>query len=190
MKSSPSTSVKSDSSAGSKAKLYGIGALVLLILGAVLYFVGLQAGKAQLSAQAAKFGVERNGLQSQLTTAEAARDAALDRASLQEARAALYRTTIDLDARNFGTANTHLRESATALSRVKAPDTAALQSQISATDLNVAVNLGGQRQKILGFANQLNALVPAPTDAVPTGATAPTASDPSIEGAPAAPSMQ
>ena len=157
---------------GGKIKSYLIGVLVALILGALLYFVGLQAGKAQLAAQAAKFGVERNGLQSQLETAQSARDAALDRASLNEARAALYRTTIDLDARNFGTANTHLQEAATALGRVKAPDTSQLQQQISATDLNVAVNLSGQRQKILSFATQLNALTPVTIENTAPTATA------------------
>ena len=148
-------------SANNKVKLYLVGAVVLLVLGVILYFVGLMAGKAQLSAQAAKFGVERNGLQSQVTTAQAARDAALNRASLMEARAALYRTTIDLDARNFGTANSHLQEAATALSHVKAPDTAALQQEIKTTDLNVAVNLGDQRAKVLDFADQLNKITPA-----------------------------
>ncbi len=169
--------------AGGKIKLYFIGALVVLILGAVLYFVGLQAGKAQVAALEAKFGVERNGLQSQVTTAETARDAALDRGAMMETRAALYRTAIDLDARNFGTANDRLKEAATALGRVKTPDTAPLRQEIEATDLNVAVDLGSQREKVLGFAQQLNAIMPVEIESsVPTA----TASMPE-DAAPSAP---
>ena len=147
---------------GDKVKIYLIAILVIFVLGVVLYFAGLLAGKAQLAAQAAKFGVERNGLQSQVKTAETARDAALDRSAMMEARSALYRTAIDLDARNFGTANNHLKEAATALASVKGSDTSALKGEIGATDLNVAVNLADQRQKVLGFAEQLNKMMPAP----------------------------
>ena len=179
-----SSSDNSATGAGSKAKLFLVGALVVLILGAVLYFVGLQSGRAQLSAQAAKFDVERNGLNSKVTTAETARDAALDRAAMMEARAALYRTAIDLDARNFGTANTHLKEAATALGRVKIPDTSQLRSAIEATDLNVAVNLGGQRTQVLGFAEQLNKMMPVEIET-----TAPTATASSTDDAATSPAM-
>ena len=152
---------------GNKLKTYAIGAGVVLLLGAILYFVGLQAGKSQLAAQEAKFGVERNGLQSQLATANAERDAARSRASLMEARGALYRTAIDLDARNFGTANTHLSEAATALDRVQSPDVSALAGEIKGTDLNVAVDLGGQRDKVIGFATQLNKVIPVEAENTP-----------------------
>ncbi len=161
-----------------------IGAAVVLALGAILYFVGLQSGRAQLQAQAAKFEVERNGLNSKVTTAETERDAARDRAALMETRAALYRTAIDLDARNFGTANTHLEEAATALGRVKSPDTSQLRGAIEATDLNVAVNLGGQRTQVLGFAEQLNKIMPVEIET-----TAPTATASSPDDTAMAPSM-
>ena len=157
--------------AGNKIKIYLIGIAVVLILGAILYFVGLQAGRAQLGAQAAKFEVERNGLNSKVTTAQSERDAARDRAALMETRAALYRTAIDLDARNFGTANTHLKEAATALGRVKTPDTSQLRGEIEATDLNVAVNLGGQRAKVLSFADQLNQIIPVEIETTAPGVT-------------------
>lgn len=133
----------------------------------MLYFVGLQAGKAQLASQKAGFDVERNGLQSKVTTAETARDAALNRAAMMEARAALYRTAIDLEARNFGTANAHLKEAASALGSVQNPGVEPLRDQIGATDLNVAVNLGDQRASVLGFAEQLNKLMPIETGLMP-----------------------
>ena len=160
------------SGAGGKIKLYLIGALVVLILGAVLYFVGLQSGKAQLAAQEAKFGVERNGLQSQVKTAETERDAAKDRAALMESRGALYRTAIDLDARNFGTANEQLQRAASALARVKGSEAQALQSEIAATDLNVAVDLADQRARVLGFAEQLNQQIPVEIESTTPTATA------------------
>ena len=167
-----STSSDAPAGAGGKIKLYLIGAAVVLVLGAILYFVGLQSGKAQLATQKAKFGVERNGLQSQVKTAETARDAARDRSAMMETRAALYRTAIDLDERNFGTANDHLKEAATALGRVKTPDTSALVQEIGATDLNVAVDLSGQRTKVLGFAEQLNAMMPVEIESTTPTVTA------------------
>ena len=173
------------SGAGSKIKLYLIGALVLLILGAVLYFVGLQAGKAQLAAQEADFGVERNSLKSQITTAQTERDAAKDRAALMETRAALYRTAIDLDARNFGTANQQLQGAATALARVQNPEVQGLQSEIAATDLNVAVDLADQRAKVLGYAEQLNQIIPVEIQSTTPTATASMPDD--TAGAPSMP---
>jgi len=172
------------SGASGKIKLYLIGAAVVLILGAILYFVGLQSGRAQLTAQEAKFGVERNGLQSQVKTAEIARDAARDRAAMMETRAALYRTAIDLDARNFGTANTHLKEAAAALGRVSNPDTAQLRGEIEATDLNVAVNLGDQRAQVLSFAEQLNRMMPVEVE---TTSPTVTSSPDDVAGAPSMP---
>ena len=171
--------------AGGKIKLYLIGALVVLILGAVLYFVGLQAGKAQLAAQQAKFGIERNGLQSQVKTAETERDDARDRSAMMEARAALYRSAIDLDARNFGTANEHLQEAATALGRVSKSGTEQLRGEISGTDLNVAVNLGDQRQKVLSFAEQLNQMMPVEIETTTSSVTASSPED--VQSAPAVP---
>ena len=184
---SPSTVRDGKPVKDNKIKTYLIGALVILVLGVILYFVGLMAGKAQLAAQEAKFGVERNGLQSQLKTAESARDAALDRSAMMETRAALYRTVTDLDARNFGTANQHLKEAATALASVKNSDTAALQQEISTTDLNVAVNLGDQIQKVLGFAEQLNKKMPAPIQTTDSAATSSPDNVPPSSGNPATP---
>lgn len=184
MKSSTSSDAPG---AGSKIKLYLIGALVLLVLGAVLYFVGLQAGKAQLSAQAAKFGAERNGLQSQVKTAETARDDALNRLALTRARAALYRSAIDLDARNFGTANTHVQEAAASLAQSKQADIELLQKEVAATDLNVAVDLAGQRKKVLGFAEQLTALTPVEIPSTSASAAATASMPEDVQGAPSAP---
>ena len=181
MNSSSDTPTKS---AGSKAKSILIGVATAVVLGAILYFAGLQSGRAQLATQAAKFDVERNGLNSKATTAQTARDAALDRAAMMESRASLYRTAIDLDARNFGTANTHLKEAASALGRVKTPDTSQLRNQIEATDLNVAVNLGGQRAKVLSFADQLNQMMPVEIET-----TAPTVATSSPDDAATAPAM-
>ncbi|MDP2210338.1 MAG: hypothetical protein Q8J63_01205, partial [Candidatus Aquicultor sp.] len=95
----------------------------------------------------------------------------MNRALLMQARAALYRTAVDLDRRNFGIANTHLQEAATALRKIDDESGGlnlarlnTLQSAISETDINVAVNLQEQRAKVLGFTDELNALVPESTD--------------------------
>ena len=186
MKSSTSSDAAAGGAAG-KAKLILIGVVAVLVLGAILYFVGLQAGRAQLADQAAKFGVERNGLQSQVKTAETARDAARDRAAMMEARAAGYRTAIDLDARNFGTANTHLKEAGAALGRVTKPGTESLRGEIEGTDLNVAVNLSGQRAKVLDFADQLNKMMPVEIEMTAPTATASMPEDGQSESVPSQP---
>lgn len=154
-----SSTQKSETGAN-KLKLYAIGAGVLLLFCAISYFVGLQAGKAQLATQKATYDGQIAGLNTQLRDSQSVLEASRSRASLMEARGALYRTTTDLDLRNFGTANGHLNEAATALNRVKAPDVSALAAEIKGTDLNVAVNLSDQRAKVLGFAAQLNKVIP------------------------------
>lgn len=168
------SSSKSDAPAGNKIKLILIGAAVVLVLGAILYFVGLQSGRAQLATQAAEFGVERNGLESKVKTAQTERDSARERAAMMEARAALYRTAIDLESANFGTANTHLKEAASALDRVQKPNVEPLREQIKATDISIAVNAGQQRTKVLSFADQLNKVMPVEVEmTAPTAATSP-----------------
>lgn len=170
-------------SAGSKAKLILIGVAVALVLGAILYFVGLQSGRAQLATQAAEFGVERNGLESKVKTAQTERDTARERAAMMEARAALYRTAIDLESANFGTANTHLKEAASALDRVQKTNVEPLREQIKATDISIAINAGQQRTKVLGFADQLNKVMPVEVEM-----TSPTAATSSPDNVPAVPS--
>ncbi|MGF1674456.1 MAG: RsmG family class I SAM-dependent methyltransferase [Rivularia sp. (in: cyanobacteria)] len=91
-----------------------------------------------------------------------------NRAYLMEARGDLYDTTVNLDSRNFGVANTRLEEAAAALSKVSDVNGSLnitkikeLQQAISKKDINVAVNLEQQRNTVLSYINVLNQLIAA-----------------------------
>jgi hypothetical protein len=79
----------------------------------------------------------------------------------------LYHTAIDLDQRNFGTANRRLQEAAGALGNMKQDSSTIdmekitqLHSAIAAMNINVAVNLEDQRKHVLDLASQLDNLQP------------------------------
>lgn len=85
------------------------------------------------------------------------------RAQANEALALLYRTVLDLDERNFGTANERLDAAAGVLGRIDpvalGVDPARLdplRQSVAATDLRVAEDLDQQRTQVLGFARELN----------------------------------
>jgi len=107
---------------------------------------------------------QTSALQARLDESQRALSQASNRNHLLRARTQLYRAAADLDQRNFGNANDRLRAASTALGEVTAGpgqpagDIAKLRSAIGATDVNVAINLEAQRERILGFARQLDAL--------------------------------
>lgn len=150
----------------SKLKPILIGVVAALVLAAILYGVGLWQGRAPLAAQKTSYDSQVQTLQTQIATTKTELAAARNAARLMEARAGLYRTALDLEQRNFGTANTRLRESAATLAMVSdagldATRLDALQKQVAATNINVATNLEAQRRQVLEFAAQLEALTAA-----------------------------
>jgi len=83
-----------------------------------------------------------------------------------EALSLLYRTLLDVDARNFGIANERLDAAAAALGRVQpealGAETAALDAlvrDLAELDIRVAANLAGQRATLSGLARRLAALL-------------------------------
>ena len=156
-----------------------IAGSVALLLMAALYFGGLFQGRAQgtsqLAAQKTQYDKQILGLQSETQKAKADLAASQNLNHIMEARGSLYRTSVDLDQRNFGTANTHLQEAAVFLSNIKTGDGGipvaqidALRSSIAQTNINVAADLETQRTRVLDFAAQLDALIPAtPASAAP-----------------------
>lgn len=151
----------------SKLKPILIGVVSALILAAILYGVGLRQGRAQLDAQKASYDSQVQTLQSQVATARAELASARNATRLIEARTGFYRTALDLERRNFGIANTRLRESAATLALVKdagldAARLSALQKQVAATSINVATDLEAQRRQVLEFAAELEALTLTP----------------------------
>jgi hypothetical protein len=133
-----------------------------LALALVLFLVGLFVGRGP--------GGE---LRDRAGTAETRATAVEGRAHAFEALSLLYRTAIDLEARNFGVANDRLEAAAAALGRADGAALGAelgdLRQRIAATSLVVADDLDSQRTTVLGFARELNeALERAP--AAPGGA--------------------
>ena len=121
-----------------------------LAAGALLFFLGWMMGRGP----AADFERER--------------DAALTRNAVLSAETAAFRSAVALEARNFGTANDHLRAAAAALGTVPAEGdvpglgteaAAALRevrATLATTDLNVAVDVESQRAEVLRLAGRLD----------------------------------
>jgi hypothetical protein len=117
---------------------------------------------------------------------EQERDEARTRVAILSAEAAAYRSAVALEARNFGTANDHLRRAAVALATIPPGDevpglseagVAALdevRTALSATDLNVAVDVEMQRATVLRLAGRLDEIAAAsePVPATPEPASA------------------
>jgi hypothetical protein len=159
----------------SKGKKLGLIAAIAVVLGVALYLGGLWQGRSQVNAQKEKC------LQ-QLKESDARRVAAENRFYFLKARTALFQTAIDLDQRNFGLANTHLRETDEPLARLDAASQGidkstldTLRREIAGTNIQVAIDLEVQRNRILYFERRLDALIPQPTAPAitPAPATAP-----------------
>ena len=123
-----------------------------LAAAALLFFLGWMMGRAP----AADLARER--------------DEALVQNAVLTAEAEAYRSAVALEARNFGTANDHLRAAAAALGAIPAEgdvpglagEAAAavreVQARLGAADLNVAVDVETQRAEVLGLAARLDSL--------------------------------
>ncbi|MEJ7758175.1 MAG: hypothetical protein WKF55_01150 [Gemmatimonadaceae bacterium] len=158
--------VSTPSAPPSKIQRVHVGIAVALVLGAIFYGVGLSQGRAQLAAQRTESDGQIQRLQAQVDSGKQQVAAAQNRTHLDQARANLYRTALDLERRNFGTANTHLQESAAMLDRVQGSGNldmarlGALKENLAKTDINVATDLEGQRKRVLDFAGLLENLTP------------------------------
>lgn len=146
-------------------KAIAVGVLVAIVLAIILYFIGVSQGRRQLDAQKTAHDQRIGAIEAELRGARSELAAASARRHVMEARAALYRTAVDLDQRNFGTANEHLQSAAQALGRiaersggVPLQQIESLRALIDGTDINVATDLHKQRAQVLEFAAQLDAL--------------------------------
>lgn len=147
----------------SKAKPVLMGLFAAGIAGVAVYALGWWQGQATVDS--GKQQVET--IKQELQTSQQQVNTFKNRGYLMQARAALFNAAVDLDQRNFGVANLHLQEAANALAQVKENGNkinlvklGELQKKISQTNINVAINLEEQRQKVLAFVNDLNSLIP------------------------------
>lgn len=155
-----------------------IAVAVLILLGAALFWIGLSKGRSQLE-------TERQSFNAQLQQSNAKAVSAEYNARLTQARFLLCRTAVDLDQRNFGLAQTHLKEAEAALRAINpgmvgidAARFEALLKDISGTNLNVAINLEEQRNQVLNFSTRLEDMMPRPAPAVAPQPAAPAATAP------------
>ncbi|MDX1419277.1 MAG: hypothetical protein R3181_04870 [Rubricoccaceae bacterium] len=128
-----------------------VAVALMLVVGVLFYAIGRIQGAEPVA-----------GLEARAEAAEAELAAVQDRAQLHEALALTYRATVDLDARNFGTANSRLRAAARALDGLSGVDGTAvdgLQRAMAETDLTVAADLAQQRAQVLVFAEEIEALL-------------------------------
>lgn len=135
----------------------------LLILG--VYLWGNVQTRNQLSAQQTEHDQRISTMQEQLQTTQQELAATQNRNLLLMARTDLYRAAAALDQRNFGIANTHLRQVEGALGEVDPAGAGLdiarftqLRSSLDGLNINVATDLQDQRNQLLGLASQLDAM--------------------------------
>lgn len=163
MNTSDSNTRPATKSMSSRTLLIAGAVVALLVLG--VYFWGQFQTRSQLDAQKSGYEQRIGAVQQQLQAARRDLASTSNRNQLLLARTDLYRTAGDLDARNFGTANTRLQQAAAALGKVDASGgdldaqkLATLRASIANTNINVATDLQQQRAQVLDFATQLDAL--------------------------------
>lgn len=169
---------------GSRAKSFLIGLVIGLIIALVAYFSGQSKGRA---------GLEAAQTRAQQAETKAATLEATNR--LLQARGLIMRSAMDLEARNFGTAQADVQSAAKLLESAPAGADAgrvsAIRSQLESTTVSVSDNVGRQRERLMDLARQMDTLLPpladasvpagpaaAPEETAPEGATAPGATAP------------
>lgn len=139
----------------SKLRQIAIKAAVAVGVALIAFLVGWFVGRGPVG-----------DLQERAAAAESHLALMQDHLHITDAASLLYQTALDLDARNFGTANDRLDEAASVLQLVGVAGSAleSLRSTVASTDINVAQNLAGQRAAVLGFAEALQGLMASGQD--------------------------
>ena len=156
---SPNTSPSSRFSPKTKRLAVIIGVAVVVAIG--LYVLGLSQGSSRVEEVEVQLQEARQQVQQIRSQAQRAQN----RSQMYQSLALIYQTALDLEDRNFGTANRHLQQAASTLANVQLPNTSSqqldrLQKTLSATNLEVAVNLENQRQQVRMLADSLQGLIP------------------------------
>ena len=147
-------------------KGWAIAAAVAVLIAVGLYFAGrwqgrsgAEAGRETLEARIATLTGERDRATAELASAR-------QQIALLRARSLLFETALDLERRNFGTANQRLDAAAEQLAAAQAAGGAgpieSLRSAIADVDLRVAADLGEQRTTVLDFASRLDRIIGTP----------------------------
>ncbi|MDX1438336.1 MAG: hypothetical protein R3284_00390 [Rubricoccaceae bacterium] len=146
----PPTAPTTENKPPGKLRQMALKIAVALGSAIVVFLIGWFVGRAPIGE-----------LRERVETSERRLALVQDRLYTTEAISLIYQTALDLDARNFGTANDRLDEAASILDSVGAAGSALenLRQAVSATDIVVAQNLSQQRAVVLGFARTLQELM-------------------------------
>ncbi|MBI4339731.1 MAG: hypothetical protein HY680_07230 [Chloroflexi bacterium] len=142
-----------------KVKLALAFIAILAVVGAALYFGGLLQGRGVVDAQ-------RRDYEARLEAAQSENLKLMSRLAAEQARGLLYRAAAELDRRNFGTANSYLKEAAKALESLNPGDAgfesskvSSLRQAVESVNISVTENLEVQRERVLRAAAQLDDLL-------------------------------
>ncbi len=150
----------------------GVAVIIAIIIGIVFYVAGFWHAANQAARDERQLTSQVSALQANLKATE-------NRDHILFARVALFKAAGDMDQRNFGIANGHLKEASTALAAVDAgvagidaAQLGILRGQLDNFNVNVAQDLEAQRTQVLELGTQLDMLIPGSTP-VPTPMPAP-----------------
>lgn len=140
-----------------KRVLWGI--VLVIVVGVVLYCVGLTNGRGDLAAVRARYNEQVDAAQADAVSARSERDAAQVQLQVARARAMLYSASIALERRNFGTAQRLADDAADALRPAagKAPgiDVGAVVDDLGKLNITVNPDVATQRATLIGLAERL-----------------------------------
>ncbi|NJN30084.1 MAG: hypothetical protein HC824_06285 [Synechococcales cyanobacterium RM1_1_8] len=138
--------------------------MLIALSGGIGYGVGLMQTRSQIQAVTTEKDGAIAEVQTQLTAAEATAAAATARSDYSQVQLTLLKAMDELEQRNFGNANTQLRLASETLGKIelsKDPTTLAkLKQELANAEINFAVNPVEQRKLMLGYSEQINALLP------------------------------
>lgn len=145
---------------------WAIGIVAAVVIGLALYFAGRWRERSRAEAISEELTARIDAVAAERNQATAALVAAQTQIGLLRARSLLFETALDLERRNFGTANSRLAAAAQQLAAVPADSAAVgvpgvedLREAIANTDLRVAADIAVQRARVLGFIEQLDRLM-------------------------------
>jgi len=148
-----------------KLVLCAIATVLLAIMTA--YLVGLSTGSAQLEAQRLGYAEQYQDIMAEL--ADTQETLAVTQAAnyLITARGHLYRVALELDRRNFGTAEAYLKQASLALQQVNLQAAGvnptafdAIMQAVTRSNIIITADSEFQRSQMLRIAEQVEALIP------------------------------
>ncbi len=147
-----------------KVKTFLSALLLIAISGGLGYGVGRLQSNLQVKQARTDKAAALENVETQLSEANAKVAAAEARSDYAQVQLRLLEGIDELEQRNFGNANTQLRLASETLSKIEIsrnPEKLAeLQAELSTAEINFAVNPVEQRKLMLGYNEQIDALLP------------------------------